>query len=64
MTEPLTGDLGMDAAREHMGRVGMPDVEAYPRQAGLADQGDPFVRDPGRLHHPTVGMGADEMVVG
>ena len=38
-------------------------MEAVSWQSGPTDQPDPFVGNPGWLHHSTIRMGADEMIL-
>jgi hypothetical protein len=48
--EALAGDLGVNARREQVGRVGMAQVvEADPRQVAVLEQPRPFMRETARL---------------
>src|SRR5262249_60732328 len=62
--EPFAGDLGVYAARQQMGRMGVAQVViADARQAGLGDLPNPFMREAVRLDGSTIGLGYDESVV-
>jgi hypothetical protein len=51
MPQPFAGNLGMDAQSQHVCCVGVPQVvKPDTREAGGADEVDPFVGDERRLH--------------